>query len=278
MTLPYLAFPFERALQGISAAGYRYVAFGLPHAGRPVPNEWDPGEADSIRRLLERYGLTPVMLVSTEQLAPGQPIERAVARLSLAKALGIGELLSLGTWGYREYPDDPYPEEEMDERNRAFAEKFAAVAREAERLGVTVTLKPHTGNTATAVRLKRTLEQIGSHAVKASYDPGNVRYYEGIDPLSDFPLIAPDTVSVVAKDHRGGRGNVDFPPPGEGDVDFARLIEALKKSDFSGPLVVERVDVPDAGPSPGAERIDEAVSVARSNLLRLLQDAGYEAE
>src|SRR5438132_635359 len=31
MTLPYAAFPLERALAGIKAAGYKYVAWGTSH-------------------------------------------------------------------------------------------------------------------------------------------------------------------------------------------------------------------------------------------------------
>ena len=40
MTLPYSAFPLERALSGIKEAGFRYVAWGTSHqesAGQRVP-------------------------------------------------------------------------------------------------------------------------------------------------------------------------------------------------------------------------------------------------
>src|SRR4051812_38867777 len=40
MTLPYAAFPLQRALTGIKDAGYRYVAWGTTHKetdGPPVP-------------------------------------------------------------------------------------------------------------------------------------------------------------------------------------------------------------------------------------------------
>ena len=36
MTLPYSAFPLERALSGLQAAGYRYVAWGTAHENVPV--------------------------------------------------------------------------------------------------------------------------------------------------------------------------------------------------------------------------------------------------
>src|SRR5690349_12126601 len=40
MTLPYAAFPLERALTGLKAAGYRFVAWGTTHkeeGGKQVP-------------------------------------------------------------------------------------------------------------------------------------------------------------------------------------------------------------------------------------------------
>src|SRR5262245_20172495 len=40
MTLPYAAFPLERALTGLQKAGYQFVAWGTNHkenGGKPVP-------------------------------------------------------------------------------------------------------------------------------------------------------------------------------------------------------------------------------------------------
>jgi len=277
MTLPYSNVPFERALEGISRAGFRYVAFGLPHAGVDVPDESDSDAAAKLQLLFERYQLEPIMLISTNQLAPGQTIERARFRIELAKALRIPEMLSLGTWGYRDFPDDPLPEKEMLELNRLFVDKFRELASIAESNGVTITLKPHTGNTATAQHLLQTLREIGSDFVKASYDPGNVHYYEGIDAVADFTMIAADTVSLVAKDHRGAKGNPDFPIPGEGDIDFSSLFriwqdKGLGKTNSSGTVVVERVD--GKGEEMNPEQIDELMAKTRSKLATILKTVG----
>jgi sugar phosphate isomerase/epimerase len=274
MTLPYAHVSFERALEGISRAGYRYVAFGLPHQGIEVPEENDGHTVECLNSLFTRYELQPVMLISTNQLAPGQPIARARKRLETAKALGIQEVLSLGTWGYRAFPDEPLPEAEMRLRNDAFVDKFRLIATEAEALDIHVTIKPHTGNTATAFQMKKTLDLIGSPFVKASYDPGNVHYYEGVDSLDDMSAAADDLISFVAKDHRGLRANADFPIPGEGNVDFPGLFSILVGTGFSGSIVVERVDGTHSG-AMKPEEIDQRIQKARENLQRLLKEAGY---
>lgn len=270
--------PFEKALDSIARAGYKYVSFGLPHEGKPAFDDAAEGEAERIAGLLKQYGLRPVTLVSTDVLSPAQPIERAISRLEFAKAIGVTELLSLGTTSYKKFPDEPKSEEEMKPINEAFANKYREVGEEAGKRGIVVTIKPHTGNTATAAVIADTLRTIGSPHVRASYDPGNVRFYEGVDTAADLPLIASDTVSLVAKDHRGARAELDFPIPGEGDIDFRSLFATLRSTGFSGPVVVERLDGLNGAYHAGIpiEQLDERVEAARINLTRLLEEAGFE--
>ena len=41
------------------------------------------------------------------------------------------------------------------------------------------------------------------------------------------------------KDKRGGKGVWDFPEPGEGHVDFARVLGVLRDAGYDGPYSVE---------------------------------------
>lgn len=273
MTLPYMAHPFERALRGISGAGYRYVAFGLPHAGVPVPDENDDQAVPKLADAFARYNLEPIMIIGNDALAPGQPLERARKRLETAKALGIPEVITVGLWGFTKFPNQPRPADEFAAANREWIEHFRKVTAIAADLGIVITVKPHTGNTATARHLRETLDAVGSPALKASYDPGNVRFYEGLLPEEDLPAIAADTVSLIAKDHRGPRANGDFPIPGDGDVDFPRILQILKDSGFAGPIIVERVDGRDGALEP--DEADRRIRIARENLERILAAAGF---
>ncbi|MEF3305747.1 sugar phosphate isomerase/epimerase family protein [Paenibacillus sp. GYB003] len=279
MTWIYSKHSFERALESIARTGYRYVSFGLPHEGKPAFDDTAEGEAKRISGLLNRYGLKPVSLVSTDVLLPGLPLERAISRLEFARAIGVTELLSLGTTSYKRFPDEPKSEEEMKPINAAFADKYRRVGEEAGKRGIVVTIKPHTGNTATAAVIADTLRTIGSPHVRASYDPGNVRFYEGVDPAADLPIIASETASIVAKDHRGARAESDFPIPGEGDVDFRSIFGTLRSAGFAGPVIVERLDGARGEFHAGIpiERLDERIGAARVNLTRLLAEAGFDA-
>ncbi|CAG7655114.1 sugar phosphate isomerase/epimerase family protein [Paenibacillus allorhizosphaerae] len=278
MTWIYHKHPFERALEGIARAGYRYVSFGLPHEGKRAFDDGAQGEAERIAGLLNRYGLQPVTLVSTDVLAPAQPIEQARQRMDFARAIGVEELLSLGTTSYKRFPDEPLTEEEMAPINEAFAAKFRQIGAEAGKRGLVVSIKPHTGNTAAANVMAGTLRTIDSPYVKASYDPGNVRFYEGIEPAADFPAIAAQTTSFIAKDHRGARAESNFPIPGEGDIDFLTMFVTLRASGFAGPVVVERLDGANGayGANMEAAELDGRIAMAHANLAKMLEEAGFE--
>lgn len=270
MTLPYAKFSLERALEGISLAGYRYIGFGLAHGGIDYPDENDAGTISNLHALFTKYDLQPLLLMSNAHFKIDQPIERARQRMQIAKALGIKEILTIGTQSYRTFPSDPLTDEEMKPINEAYIERYKKIAEEAAALDLIVTIKPHTGNTATAAHMMETLQQIDSPHIRGCYDPGNVQFYEGIAAADDFPQMAERTYSLIAKDHRGARANRDFPIPGSGDVDFSTIFAALKKAGYDGNVFVERVDGP-AVP----ELIDQRIAESRVRLEQMLKDAGF---
>lgn len=271
MTLPYAAYPFERALEGIAAAGFRYVSFGLAHDGVDVPDENDAGAGAKLKALFERYQLQPVQLIANNQFEPGQPLERALKRIHLAQELGIPEILTVGVSSYRRFPHEPIPEEEVASRHRAFVEQYRRIAEAALPYDVTITIKPHTGNTATARDILNTLREIGMPNVQGCYDPGNVEVYEGISSAEDFLLMAHSTYSIIAKDHRGARANLEFPVPGSGDVDFLQIFKSWQPAEATASVIVERVDVSGA---PAAEKVDNVLSQSYKSTSALLEAAG----
>src|SRR5262245_1976460 len=68
MTLPYSAFPLERALTGIKDAGYKFVAWGTAHkeeGGKQVPvmpADAPPEKAKELAKRCRDLGLEPLMM------------------------------------------------------------------------------------------------------------------------------------------------------------------------------------------------------------------------
>jgi sugar phosphate isomerase/epimerase len=103
-----------------------------------------------------------------------------------------------------------------------------------------ITVKPHGGISATATDLLRCIEIVDHPNFGIYFDPGNVIYYTGGDPLENLADVAPHVVGVCVKDETGGvDGDVNI-EPGTGDVDFERLFGTLQAGGFtSGPVMVE---------------------------------------
>jgi sugar phosphate isomerase/epimerase len=265
-TLPYRKETLDRALQGVAGAGFKCVGLWTEHAGSPiVPLSPSPGEAATLRRTIEGHGLTPVTMFARRGAM--ERLEALIPDLDLCAALGLPVLQAAGPWPFVS-ADQRKAEMRWYGEVERFLALLAAGAPEAERRGVTIVLKPHRGATATGQDLVDVIGRIGSPAVRACWDAGNVRFYEGMDSEDDLEQsgVAPLVKSVCIKDHKGARGEAVFPVPGEGDVDHRRMLRILAAAGFNGPLLVERVD------QPTTEATDAALAHAFRYLRGVVSD------
>src|SRR5688500_14685048 len=99
-TLPYRAVPFERALEGIARAGFRYVGVWNEHADGPVvPPDAGAAEIDAVRRRIEAHGLVPRMAFSFGDRGMGRE-EQVRRTIEVASALGVGFFTNSGPSPY----------------------------------------------------------------------------------------------------------------------------------------------------------------------------------
>ena len=271
LTLPYSELPFERALEGIASAGYQYVGYGWPHQGAEAPDPLaGPEEVAEVRRKVEDAGLATAMLT-----APGGTLDaedgvtKFQRRLEQAGEVGCRFLLAHAPWEYESWPDKKYPPQRWQEITDPWFETMSGLAKDAERLGVHIVLKPHTGVSASGAVLRETIDRIGSEAVRVCYDGGNVHFYEGLDPVEDIKLCAELVEAICVKDHEGPRANALFPRPGEGDVDHPAMLSVLKPYGFHGPCCVERFE----GPHKKAEMSPELIDRLAAETFEYLRDA-----
>jgi sugar phosphate isomerase/epimerase len=128
--------------------------------------------------------------------------------------------------------------------------------------GVKVVVKHHHGLNNTSMDLLGWIKQVDHPNFGVFFDPGNVVYYTGKDPVKQLEIIGPHVSGVVAKDCSAphfmeravgdppfgaavaGAGNpevmIQF---GSGKVDFAGFFKKLKSFGFNGPVMVEGTGV-----------------------------------
>src|SRR4051812_36999679 len=103
MTLPYSQYPLERALSGIKAAGFQYVALYLSHkeAGESkaislLPPDSPPAKAKEIGQRCRDAGLTPLLIFSGIYPEDPKGIEVLTSRIKQAAAAEIKQVLTFG--------------------------------------------------------------------------------------------------------------------------------------------------------------------------------------
>jgi sugar phosphate isomerase/epimerase len=257
MTLPYSAFPLERALAGIKAAGYRYVAWGTTHqesAGQRVPVMAPDAPPERARQLGQRcrdLGLEPLMMFS--DIYPENPkgLEVLTQRLKQAQAAGIPQVLTFGhTAG----------------GNRAvWIERFKKLGPIARDLGVLLVVKQHGGTTGTGAACAEIIREVNDPGVMVNYDAGNVLDYLNLDPIPDLRKSAAEVRSFCIKDHRNWPKSQDC-GPGFGEIDHYRLLHLVAFTGLRMPLCCENISAPLLPPPKEPEGVDALARRAREFL------------
>jgi sugar phosphate isomerase/epimerase len=240
MTLPYSAFPLERALSGLQSAGYRYVAWGTTHreaGNQNVPVMAPDAPPERARELAQRCrdrGLEPIMMFSGIYPEAQNHLDVMRARIRQASAAGIPQLLTFGNTN-------------ANNSNRArWIEHFRQLGPIAREANVVIVIKPHGGLTARGAMTAEIVREVADDNVKANYDAGNVMDYLKIsaaEVLTDLQLASTSVRSFCIKDHRLQPADQDC-GPGLGDIDHYRLLEPVAFTGRPMPLCCENIFAP----------------------------------
>ncbi len=266
MTLPYSAFPLQRALEGIRAAGYRYVAWGTTHleaGGKRVPvmaADAPPARARELAGRCREMGLEPVMMFY--EVYPDRPNGLKVlrSRILQAAAARIPQVLTFG---------DP-----RGANRKLWIERFRELGPIARKNGVLLVVKQHGGETGTGTACARITREVNDDGVRVNFDAGNVMDYLRVSPaevIKDLQACADQVRSFCIKDHR------DFPPPhqdcgpGLGEIDHYRLLYPVAFTGRAMPLCCENIFAPRLPRPTRPEGIDALARRAREFLELVIQ-------
>ena len=213
-------------LAGARAAGYSVLGLQTTSASDPWIASESPQYLATLKAKLAASGLRVIQgrLRTREDAdfaAAATDIRRQIDR---ARELGIGTLINTGT-GKAALYDAWY-------RCMALAAAYGAEH------GIKIVIKPHGAVTATAADLLRCLEKVNHPNLGIWYDPGNIIFYTGRDPMAELEPLLPHITAFTAKDCLGEKQEVMI-QLGKGRVDFTALLRRLKQAGFRGPIMVE---------------------------------------
>jgi sugar phosphate isomerase/epimerase len=250
MTLPYSQYPLARALSGLKAAGYEYVAWGTTHKepgeskGVPVmAADAPPAKAKELGQRCRDLGLAPVMMFSGIYPEAASGVQVLTQRIKQAAAAGIAHVLTFG--------------HTSGDNRKLWVERFKQLGPIARDHGVLVVVKQH-GETGEVTG--QIVREVADEGIKVNYDAGNVMdYTKGkVDPLKDIQTCAAEIRSFCIKDHRMFPMNQDC-GPGFGEIDHYRLLANVAFTGLAMPLACENI----SAPAIRATRPEEIDALAR---------------
>ena len=263
-TLSYRQEGLQRALEGIARAGFQWVEIGCVcgYCEHITPEAMNAVDAKQLADRVTSLGLKiaslaghvdlkyPLLGKGVETARQGYDLLRA--RIDLASCLQVG-IVNTGIGATQDAAE-----------LERFYRDFTDLVQHAENRGVKIGLESHAGLTETAVATLALCQRLGRVGVGINYDPGNVHYFTGQDPVADLASCAGEIgdwlIHVHIKDHRGGQGTWDFPPLGEGDVNLAAVAAILKQIGYTGPCSLEIEFRGLESQDPAAEIIDRGVA------------------
>jgi L-ribulose-5-phosphate 3-epimerase len=272
-TLSYRQAPLERALEGIRRAGFPAVELGCVcgYCEHIRPEEMGRSDVEQLIGLLRQFDLEVISLAGHVDLqypllgkgpeVADRGFELLRRRADLAEQLGVPIVNSgLGV-------------AEEGENLEPFYARLATLLDYFHRRGVRLGLESHAGLTETARASLELCRRMQSPALGINYDAANVRFYTGQDPVADLEScdvdLAEHLIHVHIKDHGGGRGEWNFPPLGEGNVDFEGLARAFRRLGYAGPYSLEIEFLGPDSTDPTPEIIDDGVARSYQFMRRL---------
>jgi sugar phosphate isomerase/epimerase len=259
MTLPYSAFPLERALTGLKSAGYSFVAWGTSHkedGGKPVPvlaGDAPPEKAKDLAKRCRDLGMEPVMMFGPNP----ENVAALKQRIAQAAAAGVPQILTMGSTRGNDA--------------KVWAKNFKELGPIARDNKVTIVVKQHGGNTGTGAALFAIVHDVADDNIRISYDAGNVMDYHKIkDVIPDLEKCASEIRSFCIKDHRLAPKDEDC-GPGFGQIDHYKLLAPVAFTGLTIPLCCENISAPLLPRPDKPEGVDALARRAREYLETVTQ-------
>ena len=228
---------------GINGVHYNMICSGLSE----LPTEVSTEIIHQVRLNLEKHHLSLVGLSATfnmidvnlEKRAEGFIALEAIAKA--AKAIGT-DFVSLCT-GTRH--SDKWTWHPDNNSKAAWKELLISMEKAieiAEVYGITLGIEPETGNIVNkAVAAKKLIDEMRSPRLRVILDPANLFEHANSqqqirDLISESLDLLHDRIEVAHAKDRSLEGLIK--PAGKGAVDFQYFTDLLKKSEFTGPLIM----------------------------------------
>ncbi|MGV3488579.1 MAG: sugar phosphate isomerase/epimerase family protein [Tuberibacillus sp.] len=256
----YHGYSLEEAVKGASIAGFRQIELAAvkDHTAHVLP-DMTAKELSDIKQLLQDYGMKCVGIGAHSNVMREEGIANLLKSVDLAVAFNCRYVITA--------TGDAHGDQDVIEDETVLVRHLEPIINKCEQLGKTLVLETHGNNFATGVALKKLIESLNKR-VKINYDTGNVIFYGNMLPYRDLEDSVDCVEFIHLKDKLGAFNEWNFPAIGDGDLDFAKLFETLKKAKYKGPISVE-IEFTPSGPKD-LEEVNRSVQKSFDYLTKIL--------
>lgn len=228
-TNSYHTYRLQEALEGIAAAGFRYVELSAVRGwSEQVPLDADGKTVGQVQRMLNQLNLIPIGLSGHSDLTTKEGLADGLRALDLCERMGIG-IMNTAIGGHASQNED----------EASFMVNIHELADYAAARDIMIGIEIHGDITNSGKKAAPVIKQIKRKNVRINYDTANVEFYSGTQAKDDLEYALPYMVFCHLKDTVGGQGVWNFPAIGKGHVNFKPLLGMMKRGGYTGPLSVE---------------------------------------
>lgn len=230
-TNSYHGFSVDQALEGIAAAGFRYIELAAvrgwtEHVMPEMPEE----ELCRIEKKIKDLGLSVVGLSGHCNLMDAERLEDFKANIKLAHRLGAKYIVS-STGEAHFGKDETFADDVLIANIKALLPLL-------EECDLTLVLETH-GEYGTGMSLYKIAQGVGSARVGVCYDTANVVFYGGVRPEEEIRQCMDGVKYLHLKDKIGYDNVWNFPTVGSGELKLLDVIAYTNEHGFYGPYSIE---------------------------------------
>jgi L-ribulose-5-phosphate 3-epimerase len=230
-TNSYHGFTLDQALEGIAAAGFKYVELvAVKNWTEHVMADMSEEELNRVKQKMSDLGLKAVALSGHCNIMDDQRLKDFEDNIDLAKKFDCEFIVTSS--GEAHFGKDERVADDVLVKN------IKKLLPKLEQNQIKLVLEIH-GEYGTGEALYRVTQEVNSPWVGINYDTANVVLYGGKLPNDDVKVCVDDVKYVHLKDKVGINAVWNFPAIGTGDLDLAGFMDYLDEHGYTGPYSIE---------------------------------------
>jgi L-ribulose-5-phosphate 3-epimerase len=231
-TNTYHGFHVDDALEGIAAAGFKYVEIAaVRNWTEHIMPEWPREQIEHVKAKLSELGLECIAMSGHCDLSDPERLNDFRANMALAHELGCQWIIS--STGEAHFMSGEEGTEDL------LIENLKALVPDLKKFGLKLGIETHGPNYGTGEAIARLVRGAGSDLIGVNFDTANVVFWGKSDPSEDLLKCLDEINFCHLKDKIGMDSTWNFPAIGAGELPLVEIMATMEKSGKKVPYSIE---------------------------------------